>query len=328
MNSTTQKPNHKFLIASLLLAVLFIASGTLFMLQPQLFSLNSAKQFTANLFGSNLIVKVDRTVLAANGTSQTRIVAEAESSDDTLKAEIVNGGGKIEAGKRNGATSEFIYTSGTAPAKVLITISGSRTSRDVELTLVEPVIPAIPQIVSPPDNSELTTPRPEISGIGPANHRIILSNNGAPNTITKTDDKGNFKVKLEKALANGQHSLSAIAVNDLDLSSPPSNLIKLLLRGEPLKVDTANIRFTPPRIIAGESFGLFVPASLNTEKVLVELEGKTYTMSDIHGSSIFNATLPAPTIAGAYSLNIILQDAGGAPTRFDGLIKINVFNRS
>ena len=69
---------------------------------------------------------------------------------------------------------------------------------------------------------------------------------------------------------------------------------------------------------------MFIPVSLNTEKVLLEFEGTTFELSNPHGSSVFSRTLPAPAIAGSYAASVILIDAADQATRFDKLIPVNV----
>ena len=323
------KPNHRILLISVGVALVIIISGSVLAFTNAGFSLAAfAKDLGTNLglYGnSTFSIKIDRTTLPANGTTQTNIVVtDHRSKPQPIDANVISGGGQIAKVTQTEAVSTFLYTAGSVVGPVEITIGDSHKHQTITLELVEAITPGSPQITSPTEGTATPQLRPDVSGTGPANTKIVISNNGQANTITHTDDQGNFKVRLERPLGSGQQTLSAVAVSDLEISSPPSSLVTIQIQPSPLKVDTANLRISPDRIIAGTSFGIFVPVSLNTEKVLVEFEGTTFELSDSHQSSVFSRTLPAPQNPGSYTASLILVDAADQATRFDNLIQLHI----
>ncbi len=326
---TNARPHHKILIISITIALLIILGGSVLAFSSTGFSLAAlAKDIGSNLgltTNAAFSIKVDRTTLPANGTTQTSIVVtDHRSSPKPIDANIVTGGGQIIKATEQDTRTEFLYTSGTVIGSVEITIGDTNRHQSVFIELVEASVPATPQITSPAEGTTTPQLRPEVSGTAPANTKVVITNNGSANTITRSDNQGNFKVRLERPLGSGQQSLSAVAVSDLEINSQPSNIVTIHIQPEALKIDTANLRLSPNRIIADTSFGVFIPVSLNTEKVLVEFEGTTYELNNPHGSSVFSRTLPAPVNPGSYTASVILVDAADQATRFDNLIRVNV----
>lgn len=273
---------------------------------------------------SNLIVKTDHTRLPANGSAQTTITASYPKTAGTMTAKIISGTGTIARTGDGVNPATFTYTAGISIGNVVIEVSLDSISETVELELVEPITPGTPQITDPPTGTKTNQVRPDIIGSAPANSKVVISANGQINTTTKADSNGVFRARLDKALTNGQQNITAIAVNDLEIASPPSEQIVIEVISDPLKYDSESVRFSPRPVVAGNSFGLFIPASLNTEKVLVEFEGTTYELKDTNGSSIFSRSLPAPANPGTYPASIILVDAANNSTRFDNALYIAV----
>nr|AQS30629.1 hypothetical protein [uncultured bacterium]AQS31151.1 hypothetical protein [uncultured bacterium] len=332
--STAKPPRPQFgflLYSAIGLAVIIIIGGSIWGLNQsgvngrQMFYRIS--QFTTRLFGFNLLVKVDRTTLPADGQSQTTITATLIHLRQTVTASIIQGDGQIQRTPTTENPYQFTYTAGTNPGEVIILVKAGALEQTVKITLAVATIPATPIIISPPDGSAIDTPKPELSGTGLPNTKIIITDNGAVNTTTTTDTNGQFRVHLTEPLYNGQHTLSATAVSDLGINSPISNLVTVTVKTEPVKLDTSNIRISPNRAVAGSSFGLFVPASLNTTKVIAEFEGKTYELFDHNQSSIFTGTLLAPNQPGAYSISLVLTDQAGNTSRFDQIVRLTVISR-
>ncbi len=281
----------------------------------------------SRLAGSNLIVKVDQTVLPADGKTSTTIHATNTNPDIPITAELVSGGGSIKTSTISSGNATFTYTTGKSIGEVsIIIISGSLT-QTLNLSLKEALIPATPTLVAPSDGSTTNNPYPEVSGTGPANTKILITDNGNTNSTTRTDSKGNFRFVLEKPLYGGKHTLAAIAQSDLGVISIVSNLCTITVKVEPVKLDFSHIKTSPTRVVAGNSFGLFVPASLNTSRMTAELQGKTFEMQDFHKTSIFTGTLPAPEQAGVVTINLVAYDLAGSPTKFDKALSILVVSK-
>lgn len=281
-----------------------------------------------SLTSTNLIIKADKVRLAANGLSQTAIIASHPNPPTPITARIVSGDGVIHKTSEQSTSAKFVYTSGTLLGPVTIEFATGNILETIELQLVAATQPPPPELLSPPNESSGSQLRPEIIGTGPADTRIAISVNGQINTTSRTDKQGNFHIRLEKALGNGQQNITAVAINDLDIVSNVSNTLILHIQSQPMTYDAKHVRITPDRIIANGTFAVFIPASLNTETVLVELEGTTYQLTDSNGSSIFSRTLPSPAAAGSYSANLILVDPANNQTRFDGVLRFTVHPES
>lgn len=277
-----------------------------------------------SLTSTNLIIKADKVKLAANGQSQTTIVASHPNPPTPITARIVNGSGAITKLSEQATSAKFTYTSGLSVDPVRIEFTTGNIIESIDLELLAATPPPAPQLLSPPNNSSGSQLRPEIIGTGPVDTRIAISVNGQINTTSRTDKQGSFHIRLEKALGNGQQNITAVAINELDIVSNVSNTLVLQIQSQPMTYDAQHIRITPDRIIANESFAVFIPASLNTEKVLVELEGTTYQLIDSNGSSIFSRTLPSPANAGSYTANLILVDPANNQSRFDNVLRFTV----
>lgn len=328
MKPSIQITPQRVFIYSITFALVIIILGSLFALNTTPNSLanlgSSLLHRMAFLTHSNLVVKIDHTKLAANGTSQTTVTASHPYISSPITASVISGSGTINKLSQTKGKASFTYTSGTQPGTVEIMFRLNNIEEIATLELLEAVAPASPQILNPPTNSSTNLLKPEIVGTGPVDTRITISNNGQINTTTRTNANGVFRVKLERALTNGDQTLTATAISDLDIASQPSAPVLVKVEAEPLKYDANNIRFSPDKILAGSSFAPFIPVSLNTEKVLIELEGSTYQLSDPNDVSIFSRSLPAPAQPGSYSATLILVDAADIPTRFEGALQFSV----
>jgi len=262
--------------------------------------------------------------LPADGKSQTTITAKLINSQVQVTASIIRGDGQIVRGESTGGKTEFTYTAGGQVGKTDILVKAGSLEEAITIELAEAVKPAAPQITNPPDGSEIKDPYPTINGTGPANIKVLITNNGNSNTTTSTNDQGQFKVKLEQPLYSGRHTLTAVAVSDLGVASDLSNLVTITVTTNPITLDVANIRIIPRNILVSESFAVFVPTSLNTTKVLVEIAGQTYELFDYNKSSVFTNTLPAPDQPGVYVGNIVLVDVANNSSRFEKAIRISV----
>ena len=325
------KPQRKIFIVSLSLALLILVASGIWALTGGTNWNNVTDKINESLntlTETNLVIKTDKTRLAANGLSQTKITAQYPKAIGDITAEVTAGSGTIQKQNQVESAAIFTYTSGTVPGSVEITFKANTITERLYLELHDPTAPTAPQILSPTAGSSTNILKPEIIGTGPANTRIIISNNGQPNTSTTTDSKGAFKVRLERALTDGEQTLTAVSINDLDIGSPNSNSVTISVKTEPLTYDRNNIRVSPSPVVANQSFGIFIPVSLNTEKVQIEFQDTTYELTDFNGSSIYSKTLPAPTNPGSYSANLLLIDAADGVTRFDGAIQITVVDHN
>ena len=288
-------------------------------------TLHDFGQVFSRVGGANLVVTIEDKILPADGKSQTTIHTEVIGSKTPITASILQGAGTIQRTATDKDTViDFIYTAGPQLGMVKILIQSGSLEHTANIQLAEAVTPATPQITSPSDGVEITESYPSVSGTGAPETKIIITNNGNQNTITQTDTSGNFTVKLSKPLYNGQHTLAAVAINELKITSPLSNLITVSVKTTPAKLDTNNIRISPNPAIAGKIFGVFVPASLNAEKVIVEFNGQTFELFDHNQSSIFTGSLLAPLESGVYFGNIVLTDEAGNTTRFEQVIRVPV----
>ncbi len=310
-----------------LLGIIIIA-GSILAAQQAGFSLAGVSrglgQIIGHIGGANLIVTPGSLKMPADGKSQATIEAKLTSSKVKVTAQLISGDGQITRGDTESDTTTFVYTAGGKVGQTTLLIKAGTLEETVEIELAEAVQPTTPAITSPPDGSEINDSRPLVSGTGPAKTKITITNNGSPNTSTTTDDAGHFQVQLERPLYNGKHTLAAIAVSELGVASPPSNLVTVTVSTEPITLDSANIRLVPSSVTTGSSFAVFVPTSLNTTKVLVEIAGQTYELFDHNKSSVFIGTLPAPDEPGVYMGNILLVDAAGNSTRFEKLLRLSV----
>jgi hypothetical protein len=288
-------------------------------------TLNGFGQSLSRIGGANLVVTIQDPVLPADGKSQTTIYTEAIGSNAPTTASILQGTGTIQKiASEQTDTTDFLYTAGPQLGMVEILIENGSLEHRAKIQLVEAVAPTAPQITSPSDGFEVTESFPTIAGTGTPNTKILITNNGSQNTITTTDDAGNFSIKLTKPLYNGQHTLAATAINELKLNSPLSNLITITVTTTPAKLDTNNIRISPNPAIAGQVFGAFVPASLNAKKIIAEFNNQTFELFDHNKSSIFTGSLLAPLESGVYFGNIVLTDEAGNITRFEQVIRVPV----
>ena len=277
----------------------------------------------AHLGGVQLSAKADRSTLPADGSAQTKITVITNRATSHADAVIESGSGQIDRYPQNPDT-EFVYTAGNEAGPVSITVTADNITDTVVLTLVPGTKPKAPSIVAPPDGSTTNDPRLEVAGTGPADSQIVISTNGVQNTTVRTDDQGTFKVTLEHPLGNGPQTILATVVSELGVASATSNLVTITVAADPAKIDANNIRTAPSRIIAGQSFGVFIPTSLNTSRVVVELQDQTFELQNPHGTSVFSSNLPSPAQAGVYFANIVLYDAGNNATRFDKLLRLDV----
>lgn len=329
--SANAKPRRVLLIISGVLGIIIIA-GSILAAQQAGFSIaglsHALGQIISHIGGANLVVTSSATKLPADGQSQMTIEAKLVNTRTRVTAQIISGDGQIAQGDTQDDTTVFVYTAGQQTGQTTILIKAGALEEDVVVELVEPIQPGIPVITNPPDGSETNDPYPLVSGTGPAQNKITITNNGSVNTTTTADDQGHFQVKLERPLYNGKHTLAATATNDLGITSSPSHLITITVTTEPITLDIDHIRVVPDVITAGGSFAVFVPTSLNTNKVLVEIAGGTYELFDYNKSSVFMNTLPAPDQPGAYVGNIILIDIAGNSTRFEKLLRLSVTSSS
>ena len=330
----TKSPHLRFgsiLYLAIGLAVLIIIGGSIWALNQSGINGHQAfyqiGQFTTRLFGFNLIVKLDKPVLPADSQSQAVITATLVHLRQTVTASIIQGDGQIQRTPTTEEPYQFTYTAGATPGEVTILVNAGALEQTVKITLAVATIPASPVLISPPDGSTIDVPKPEVSGTGLPNTKIIITDNGLINTTTTTDANGQFRTRVTEPLYNGQHTLSATAVSDLGINSPVSNLVSVVVKTEPVQLDTTNIRISPSRVIAGNSFGLFVPSSLNTSKVTAELEGRTHELFDHNQSSIFTGTLLAPNQPGAYSISLVLTDQAGNASRFNQIVQLTVVSK-
>ncbi|RLC37451.1 hypothetical protein DRH29_01845 [candidate division Kazan bacterium] len=287
---------------------------------------NSISQLAAHLGGSDLLVQVEHSQLPADGKSQSKIWVTPINTSSPLTANIIRGDGRVELLEHKDNNIQFIYTAGSNPGKSVIVFTSGILRQTTTIELIQSEVPPAPTITSPPDKSQINNSKPEIIGAGAQNTKIIITDNGKHNTITKTDEHGHFQTHLDKPLYNGQHTLAAIAINDLGIESATSNLVTITIKTDPAGIDRANIRIIPARVVAGESFAIFVPASLNAAKVTVEMAGQTYELFDFNKTSVFVATLPAPTEPGIYVGDVIVADVSGNISRFDNTISITVIS--
>lgn len=316
-----------YFILSVLLVI--IIAGSIVGMNQAGFSisetLNNLGQSFVRIGGANLVVTVEDKVMPADNKSQTTIHTETIGSKTSTTASILQGSGTIQASatdKSNGA--DFIYTAGPQLGKVEILIKSGGLEHTINIQLVEVVTPDSPHITSPSDGTTVSESYPTVTGTGMPNTKIIITNNGNQNTITTTDASGNFSIQLSKPLYNGQHTLVATAINELKITSPLSNLITISVKTLPAKLDTQNIRISPNPVLANKIFGVFVPASLNAKKVIVEFNNQTFELFDYNKSSIFTGSLLAPLESGVYFGNIVLTDIAGNTTRFEQVIKVPV----
>ncbi|MFH0905696.1 MAG: hypothetical protein V1826_03195 [bacterium] len=289
---------------------------------------HDTEQFVVRLGGANLIAQVDRTILPADGKSQSVIQITPLHTSNPITVNILKGGGQIEqqttpTGEATN-TIRFTYIAAGEPGDVIIRFRSGALEQLVAIKLVQAVAPTPPAITSPPDKTLVSSGQPEVIGTGPVSTKIIVTDNGETNTTTQTDERGNFQTHLEKPLYNGQHTLGATAVSPLGMLSPTSNLVTITVKTDPVQLDQVNIRITPKKVVAGSSFGLFVPASLNAAKVVVEIAGGSYQLFDYNKSSIFSAALPAPDQPGTYLGDLIVTDNSGNSTRFAKVVNLVV----
>ncbi len=324
--STPKRPSPRPIILATGGAVLLILVGSFVAfnqagLTPAALAGFVSESFS-RLIGADLIVSVDQSILPADGKTSTFIYATNTNPDLPITAELVSGSGTLKTSDTKAGKTTFTYTTGKSIGEVSIIITSGSLTQNISLTLQEAIVPATPTLSSPTDKTTTSNPYPEVSGTGPANTKILITDNGNVNSVTRTDGQGNFRITIEKALYGGKHTLAAIAQSELGVVSIVSNLATITVEAEPIKLDFSHIRTSPTRIIAGDSFGLFVPASLNTSRMTAELQGKTYELQNLHKTSIFTATLPAPEQAGTGTINLVGYDLAGSPTKFDKALSI------
>lgn len=321
---------HQILWVVLSIVGLIIIIGSTIAVAQTGISLQSVRdyvsQFAAHLGGSNLYVQLERTQLPADGESQGKIWVTPINTNSPLTANIIRGEGVIKLSESEDDDIIFIYTAGSNPDEVKIMFVAGVLKETVSITLIHSETPSTPIITNPPDNTQINNSRPEVIGTGAKNTKIIITDNGETNTITRTDKHGRFQTHLDNPLYNGQHTLSAIAVNELGVRSPASALITITIKTNPARIDRKNIRTAPTNIIAGGSYGVFVPTSLNAKKVKVEIHGEIYELFDFNETSIFTGTLPAPLEPGVYVGNIIVTDVSGNINRFDSSISVSIIS--
>ncbi len=312
-------------------AVLLILIGSLVAFNQAGFTFAAFASYineaVSRLAGADLIVKIDQTILPADGKTSTSIHATNTNLDMPITAELVSGGGSIKTSATSPGSATFTYTTGESIGEVSIVITSGSLTQSLELSLKEAVTPATPTLVAPTDGSTTNNPYPEVSGTGPVNTKILITDNGNINSTNQTDDKGSFRFTLEKPLYGGKHTLAALAQSELGVLSVVSNLSTITITAEPVKLDLTHTKTSPTRVVAGDSFGLFVPASLNTSRVTAELQGKTFELQDLHKTSIFTGTLPAPEQAGIVTINLVAYDLAGTATKFDKALSVLVISR-
>lgn len=273
--------------------------------------------------GLQLSVKVDHPTLPANGLSQTKITVITNQTKAEVDAEITSGEGKLDR-HPDDPDHQFVYTASRAPGPVKLTFTSAGMSAEVTINLTESEEPRPPTIVDPPNNSKTNNPKPDVAGTAVPGMRVVITTDGLENVIVRADDQGVFKTTLAKGLGNGQHTISATQLNELNQAGATSNLVTLTIEADPIKVSTEHIRTSPRQIIAGQSFGVFIPVSLNASRVVVELGDQSFELTNPHNSSVFSGVLPSPDAAGVYFANLVVYDAGDNPARFDNLLQFSV----
>lgn len=326
----TPNSPRRFIILAVSGAALLILGGSLIALDqigigPRVLA-QYINEGISRLAGADLIVKADQTLLPADGQTHTVIQASSTNLNLPITAQLLSGSGTIATTASSPGAATFTYAAGTITGEAIVLIKSGSLTQEVKFTLAEAVTPATPVITAPPDGSTTSDPKPEIAGTGPASTKILITDNGTSNTATQTDDKGNFRIQLEHPLYSGKHTLAAVAQNYLGVVSATSNLVTITVKAEPVQLDLAHLRTSPSKIAAGASFGLFVPASLNTARVTAELQGKIFELQDLHHTSIFSGTLPAPDQPGSFTLNFITYDAAGNATRFDRAANLTIIS--
>ena len=198
---------------------------------------NSISQLAAHLGGSDLLVQVEHSQLPADGKSQSKIWVTPINTSSPLTANIIRGDGRVELLEHKDNNIQFMYTAGSNPGKSVIVFTSGILRQTTTIELIQSEVPPAPTITSPPDKSQINNSKPEIIGAGAQNTKIIITDNGKHNTITKTDEHGHFQTHLDKPLYNGQHTLAAIAINDLGVESATSNLVTITIKTDPAGID-------------------------------------------------------------------------------------------
>jgi len=323
-------PTHShrpIVIIGSILAIIIIAGSIIAAYQAG-FNFNNLRtslgQLASRIGGANLYIDLDTAKLPADGKSQATIEVELINSQASVSASIISGDGQINRSDTDTEQVHFTYTAGTRIGNVTILVKAGALEEQIAIELVEAIQPVTPTITDPPDGSEINEPYPTVTGTGPANTKIAITNNGGLNTTTKTNEQGHFQVQLERPLYNGQHTLIAMATSDLGMTSSPSNLVTITIATDPVTLDVNNLRVVPKSPPVGESFAVFVPASIGTTRVILEIAGRNLELFDYNESSIFTGVFASPDQPGVYFGDIILVDVAGNANRFEQLIRLSV----
>ncbi|MBN2585613.1 hypothetical protein JXA59_03125 [Patescibacteria group bacterium] len=280
----------------------------------------------------SLEIKASPSYLPADGNSTTLIDIVAKDKHGQLidgsdiEINLVQGIGDLtnSADMPSNVSKQVILRTPAKPQVIIIEADFRGIKETVTVDIFDPAPPAVPTLKAPADKAVITTAIPTISGQGPVGTKVEAYVDDQQNTIFTVDSSGNFAGPLEQAIKRGQHSLKLISINKYGVRSAASIPITIEIRTPDPEIDLANLRIKPNPAKAGEVFYVFVPVSSNTQSVKLMIENTSYALADRNRSSIYSATLRAPTSPGLYPISLIITNQGGDSVLAENIASLKV----
>lgn len=220
-----------------------------------------------------------------------------------------------------GASKRIIIQAPLQPQIVALTFSFKNIHETLNLEVFDLTLPTIPILKIPIDKTIFSTATPIFSGEANPQTKVELYIDDRFNTLAEVDNTGLFNTQLQQAISRGIHKVTTVAINKYNVRSNISTPIYIEIQTLDPEIDVDNIRIKPNPAKVNEALYIFIPASANTQSVIIVLDSKEYSLKDTYGSSIFSGTLLAPSTPGLYRISVIITTEGG-----DSILAENIYS--
>lgn len=220
-----------------------------------------------------------------------------------------------------GVSKRIIIQAPFQPQTVTLTFNLKNTCETLNLEVFDLTPPTAPILKIPIDKTIFSTATPTFSGESNPQTKVEIYVDDRFNTLAEVDNTGLFNTQLQQAISRGIHKVTIVAINKYNVRSNVSPPIHIEIQTLDPEIDVDNIRIKPNPAKVNEALYIFIPASANTQSVVIVLDNKEYPLKDTYGSSIFSGTLLAPSTPGLYRISVIITTEGG-----DSILAENIYS--
>lgn len=270
----------------------------------------------------------EKSFFPADGTTQIYVDSVVKNkneqllSDEEINIKLIQGEIDITnvPSPPTGISRRILLRAPLQPQNIVLDISFKNIHKNLEIEAFNPTPPLMPVLKTPVDKAFFSTATPELSGEAEPEMQIEIYIDDRFNTLAEVNKEGIFNTSLERAIGQGIHKLTIVAINKYGIRSNVTTPIYIEIKTPEPEIDIANIRIKPNPAIASQPFYIFIPASSNTESVLINLDGQIHKLKDTYGSSIFSGVIVAPSTPGLYRISATIITDGG-----DSVLAENIY---